>query len=106
LSYTAPLAGDLNWFARVDEVFIGSRYTDILNKSRTGDSWKTNVKLGIETDRYTVTLFVDNLFQDRTAASLRYQSDSATDPFLFRLAALEALLPRRRQFGITGSYNF
>jgi hypothetical protein len=50
--------------------------------------------------------FVNNLFDDDTLEASRYQSDSATDPFFFQLAASEAVLPNRQQVGVTLTYRF
>jgi iron complex outermembrane receptor protein len=106
LTYKAPLTGDINWFFRADEIFLGSRWASILDKTKTGDMWKTNLKLGIENGRWNVTAFVDNLFNNKTLQSFQQQGDSALDPFTFRLVAYEVVLPRLRQFGVTASYSF
>jgi iron complex outermembrane receptor protein len=106
LSYRDTLTGDLGWFARVDQIFIGSKWESILNRAKTGDAWKTNVKLGVEAEQWTITLFADNLFNNKTLLSLSQQGDSALDPLTFRLAAYEAVLPRLRQFGVTANYRF
>ncbi len=106
LAYTDTLTGDINWFGRIDEVFIGSKWESILNKAKTGPSYKTNVKLGIENGQYNVTAYVDNLFNDKTISSLQQQGDSALDPLRFALAAYEAVLPKQRQFGVKASYKF
>jgi iron complex outermembrane receptor protein len=106
LAYSDVLSGDINWFVRADEVFIGNKWESILNKAKTGPSYKTNVKLGIENGQYMITGYVNNLFNDKTIPSLQQQGDSALDPVRFALAAYEAVLPRQRQFGIKASYNF
>ena len=65
-----------------------------------------NLKLGMDVGRLNVTAFANNLFDDRHVDSASYQSDSATDPFAFLPASDEIVLPRKRQVGVTMSYNF
>ena len=105
-TYTAALTDDLDWFVRADSLYSSSRWASILNLGKTGDELKINFKAGVENERYNVTFFVDNAFNDKTLSSLRAQGDSATDPFLFLLASYEASLPRLRQFGVTATVNF
>lgn len=105
-TYTDALTDDLDWFVRADGLFIGSKWASILNLGKTGDEVKVNFKAGIENERYNVTLFVDNAFNDKTLSSLTYQGDSASDPFLFLLGSYEAAMPKLRQFGVTATLNF
>ncbi|MEQ8735550.1 MAG: TonB-dependent receptor [Rhodospirillaceae bacterium] len=105
-TYTAALTNELDWFVRADGLYSSSRWASILNLGETGDEVKFNFKAGVENEKYNVTFFVDNAFNDKTLSSLRAQGDSASDPFLFLLAAYEASLPRLRQFGVTASINF
>jgi hypothetical protein len=50
--------------------------------------------------------FVNNLFDDDTLEASRYNSDSAADPFFFQLASSEAVLPHKRQVGVTATFRF
>ncbi|MEZ5457812.1 MAG: hypothetical protein R3E65_00375 [Steroidobacteraceae bacterium] len=55
---------------------------------------------------WEVIAFVNNLFDDDTLEASRYQSDSAADPFFFQLASSEAVLPKKRHFGVTATVRF
>ena len=93
-------AGDLAWFGRVEGNYVGSRYASVLNIGETGASYKVNLRFGIENKQYSVTAFVENLFQDKTFESLRQNADCATTGAC-STQGYEAVLPHRRQFGIT-----
>lgn len=99
-TYKAALGyGDLDWFARVEGIHVGSRYASTLNLAETGASFDLNLRFGIENERYSAQFFVTNLTQDDTFESARSNADCATNASCtFR--ANEVVLPRRRQFGL------
>ena len=104
--YTAQLGGsDLDWFLRGEGVYVGSRYASSLNLAETGDSFDLNLRAGLENERYTVVLFVQNLFDDDTFESLRRNGDCATTASCAN-TAFEAVLPRKRQYGLTLQVRF
>ena len=104
--YLAPLTNDLDLFARADLLFEGSQYASILNTAKTGDSYQVNLRAGVQQDTWRLTAYVENLFDDDTVERLSYQGDSALDPARFAVAAYEAGLPKKRQFGVTASLEF
>jgi hypothetical protein len=67
---------------------------------------RTNVRVGMRSDKWDASLFINNLFDDDTLEASRYNSDSAADPFFFQLAASEAVLANKRQIGVSASYRF
>ncbi len=97
--------GGLNWFARAEGIYVGSRFASSLNLAETGDSFDLNLRVGVQNDRYSATLFVDNLTQDDTFESLRSNADCATNAAC-PTRALEVVLPRRRQVGLNLTVNF
>jgi iron complex outermembrane recepter protein len=103
--YDGSLGKSASWFARAEGIFVGSRFADTLNLTDTGASFDLNLRLGIQTERYGVTFFVTNLFQDSTFESLRSNADCATSTAC-AARAFEVMLPNRRQFGITLRANF
>lgn len=105
-TYVAPFGGDREWFARTDFVYVGSRYADATNFAETGDSFDVNVRAGVRWGAVEVAAFVDNAFDDETVESLRMQGDTGLDPFTFNRRAYEAVLPKRRQFGVAASVRF
>jgi hypothetical protein len=46
------------------------------------------------------------VLDDDTLESSRFQGDSAADPFSFQLASSEAVMPNKRQFGVTATFRF
>ena len=104
--YDAPLADSRSWFARTDVTYIGKRYDSIANFAWVPEQVRANLRAGLRSDAWEFTAYVNNVFDDDTLEASRYQSDSATDPFLFQLASSEAVLPNKRQFGVTASFRF
>jgi iron complex outermembrane receptor protein len=97
--------GDAGIFLRAEGIYVGSRYADTLNFTETGSSFDLNLRAGIETDRFTIGVFVDNLFNDMTFESVRSNADCATTAAC-SLRANEAVLPRKRQVGLVANANF
>lgn len=104
--YTAGLANtSWDWFARGEAIYVGTRYASTLNLAETGDSLDINVRFGLENERYSAVLFVENLFDDDTFESLRLNADCATSN-VCALSAYEAVLPKQRQVGLTLQARF
>lgn len=95
----------LEWFFRAEGNYVGSRYASALNLAETGSSFDLNLRLGVDGERYSAWLFVDNLTDDDTFESLRSNADCATNAAC-PTRALEAVLPRQRQVGVSVSVNF
>lgn len=95
-----------SWFVRTDATYIGKRYDTIANLAWVPAQVRANLRAGIKGEKWEVDAFVNNLFDDDTLEASRYNSDSAADPFFFQLVASEAVLPNRRQFGVTATFRF
>jgi iron complex outermembrane receptor protein len=93
-------SSDTEYFLRGEAIYVGSRFASTLNLTETGDSLDINLRAGIDTDNFGVSVFVENLLQDKTFESVRSNADCATDPNC-GLSAYEAVLPKKRQIGIT-----
>lgn len=106
LQYEDEMSGDREWYARSDLTYIGKRYDSIVNFAYVPVQVRVNARVGMRTDKWEASLFINNLFDDDTLEASRYNSDSAADPFFFQLAASEAVLANKRQVGITASYRF
>jgi len=104
--YSGELSDARSWYARADLTYIGKRYDSIANFAYVPGQFRTNLRAGLTGDRWEVVAFVNNLFDDDTLEASRYNSDSAADPFFFQLAASEAVLPNKRQFGVTATFRF
>ncbi|HEY6643351.1 TonB-dependent receptor [Povalibacter sp.] len=106
LQYRAAFNASLDWRARADGIYVGSRYDSLLNMAETGESFDLNVSIGLEAEKWTASLRVRNLLDDDTLESISYQGDAAGDPLGFRLYSAQAALPFRRQIGMDVSYRF
>ncbi|WOK35471.1 TonB-dependent receptor [Sphingomonas sp. C3-2] len=102
-SHTTPVDDDWNVVARADLSYMGKRYTDESNLAWMGDYALVNARLSAESERLRISLFVDNLFNQKGFSSAqRYRDMTAGGiPFAF---AYTLLIPRR--IGITTSLNF
>lgn len=105
-NYEAPLAGERTWFLRGDVTYRDRMWDSIANLAYVPSQTRVNLRGGLRAENWDLSLYVNNLFDDDTLESSRYNSDSATDPSLFQLSASEAALPNKRQAGITVSYRF
>ncbi|MGD9598322.1 MAG: TonB-dependent receptor [Steroidobacteraceae bacterium] len=108
--------GTLNW--RADYSFEASRYAQVHNLAETGDSNVVNMRLGIERDAWTATLWANNLMDDKSAIDIM----RTVDPALFVVVPVQpplpgtvsatnardfaVTLPDRRMYGLTLTYRF
>lgn len=103
-AYNAPISDSWNFKAKLDGIYASSRYAQVHNLQETGDSFKVNLRAGVENDSYEVTLWAKNLLDDDTAGNIfRY-----VDPgdFRFFSRAHMVFLPRGRQVGLTAKVKF
>jgi iron complex outermembrane receptor protein len=104
--YTGSLDGSsMDWFIRGEGIYVGSRYASSLNLAETGSSFDVNLRAGVQNERYAVTAFVENVFDDDTFESIRSNADCATSTAC-ALSAYEVVLPRERSYGVTLQVNF
>ena len=104
--YDATISDDRNWYVRTDLTYIGKRYDTIANFAYVPGQFRTNLRAGLRSGQWELVAFVNNLFDDDTLEASRGQSDSAADPFLFQLLSSEAVLPKKRHFGVTATVRF
>jgi iron complex outermembrane receptor protein len=104
--YDTALNDSRNLYVRTDVTYIGKRYDSIADFAWVPPQVRANLRGGVRTDKWDVSLWVNNLFDDDTLEASRYNSDSAADPFFFQLAASEAVLPHKRQIGVTATMRF
>jgi outer membrane receptor protein involved in Fe transport len=69
-AYTHPL-GNADLFARIDARWVGKEYSDLNNSTSLtfGDYSTVNIRTGINWDRYSATLFLDNVTNDDSKTS-------------------------------------
>jgi iron complex outermembrane recepter protein len=105
-NYEAPMSADRSWFVRSDLTYRDRMWDSIANLAYVPTQIRVDLRGGLRAENWDLTVFVKNLLNDKTLESSRYNSDSATDPFFFQLAASEAVLPNKRQGGVTLTYRF
>ncbi|MEZ5500056.1 MAG: TonB-dependent receptor [Steroidobacteraceae bacterium] len=108
-----PVNASVNGFLRLDYAYTSKKYSQIFNLAHTGDQNLLNLKLGFETDKWNITLWGDNLTDDRTPSTvirfvdfknvLPIGTSQRTSAFV---RGFQYPLADKRQFGITASYKF
>jgi len=112
--YKADLGNDMSWVSELSVQAQSKRYADDDQRSYLQGYWSADVRTGIETDTYSVTAYVDNVFNDDTIKAGLANTDFpnlgaivSPGPFTLILPSnFTANLPDRRQFGVRASYKF
>jgi outer membrane receptor protein involved in Fe transport len=112
----APLSDRLEFVARTDLSFESKRYVQVDNLNWASDSTNVNLNLALEANRWSLSAWARNLFDDRTPLVVTRLLDfnrlltrrnpltGANQTTFFRDFAVSA--PRKRQFGVTLQYKF
>lgn len=106
--YTKPLADDMRLVLGGDVTYEGSKFAQVHNLIETGARTYLGARVGVETDRWAVTLWGKNLTNDDTPLDiLRYvDSRGTTAATALTTRAFALTLPRPRQVGISANYKF
>lgn len=112
--FNTPITSDVTFFMRADVGYTERKYDQIYNLAYTGDQYLANLRVGIETDTWTLTAFADNLFDDRTPSTvIRYVDQlnipaptTGTTAGTGTLRGFQYPLADKRRFGVTGKYKF
>ena len=115
LSYRRQLRGDMEWYARGDVLYTGRQWVGAPNQGKIPAHTYVNLRFGIDSERYTVELWSDNLLDDDAPlAAFREVFFANALPgggaggffdtlFPFRFGVSH---PRRRQVGVTARVRF
>jgi iron complex outermembrane recepter protein len=98
-----PLSGDWRMTGRVDISYTGPAFNNLANTIEYGKRTLTNVRLGFDNGTYAVSLFANNLLNEK------YVQNSINQPrigFPFTLVIPEIYLGETRRVGVTASYKF
>ena len=102
ISFNMPAARGGEWFGRLDSVYQDSTYAWVHNLAETPASVRSNIRGGWRNDRYSVSLWVENLTdEDSVVAARRFTSGLTTPGSGFKVH-----LPNPREFGITFQARF
>ncbi len=93
---------DGEWFARWDAWYQSSTWNWVINLAKTDNALLHNLRGGWRNDRYGITLWVENLFDDDSVLS----SQRTTGSFLTGTLGYQLTLPEPRTFGVTLSASF
>ncbi|MGP1353870.1 MAG: TonB-dependent receptor [Parasphingopyxis sp.] len=66
--YQGGAMGDWDWYGRVEALYQSSQYSTSANLAETGDQTKVNLRIGLQNERYELSAWVRNVFNDRTPA--------------------------------------
>jgi iron complex outermembrane recepter protein len=94
VDYNRPI-GSSNWevFAGGNVSLISSSFAQVDNLAKTGGSVVTDVRLGVQNDRYKVQFYVKNLFDEDAVAQIIRYADANND---LRRNFIAGLRPGRR----------
>lgn len=117
-----PLGDTYKGFVRADTSYTDRKYDQIYQLAHTGDQILTNLSVGLENDHWNVSLFVNNVTDDRTPSTVTRYVDQLNlnvpqyvnaNPAQNNVAGSTTLerafffpLPPKRQVGLTASYRF
>jgi outer membrane receptor protein involved in Fe transport len=114
-TYRGAVGTDLGWFLSADVTYEGSKWAQLDNLIETGAATRVGLRLGLEAERWNVTLWGKNIFDDATPTDiLRYIDTQGLTAAQFTSPQFGSItprgfaltLPRRRQFGVTAAYRF
>lgn len=98
-----PVSDDWAIKARVDVNYTGPAFNNLINTISFGERTLVNARLALESDRYSIALWANNLLDEI------YVQNSINQPragFPSAFSIPEAYLGERRRFGITAGVKF
>jgi outer membrane receptor protein involved in Fe transport len=112
--YKADMGNDMSWVSEVSVQAQSKRYADDDERSYLPGFWSADVRTGFETPSWSITGYVDNVFDDDTIKAGLANTDFpnlgaiiSPGPFTLILPSnFTANLPDKRQFGLRASYKF
>lgn len=107
VQYTTELANVGEWYVRGDWSYKSGLYATPANIVRTPDTHFFNARTGIETDNFTISAFVNNIFNSKTPISIDYGTVPAPGfPYSSYSSRILLGLPDLRTFGLEAKYKF
>lgn len=110
VTWRDDFTADVEWVFRNDFSYQSRKYGEIANYSWVGGRYLWNAHFGLESDRWTLTFYGNNLLDDLTPSAIFRFADSSVTRFAANPGAskrgFDIPLPRGREFGVTAQYNF
>jgi iron complex outermembrane receptor protein len=93
---------DGEWFGRWDAWYQSEAYTWTVNLAKSEAAWMHNLRGGWRNDKYSVTVWVENLLDDDPVLS----AERTTGSFLTGALGYHLTLPEPRTYGVTFTAHF
>ncbi|MCB1623285.1 MAG: TonB-dependent receptor [Pseudomonadales bacterium] len=103
VSYTMSLPNDWDGTLRLDESYMGKRYSDEVNLAYADSFWRTNVRATAAKGPFTGTLYVENLTDDDGLLMVTRFRDITVPGNNFSFPYLRS---EGRKFGLTLRYKY
>ena len=100
--YSDYLAGNFDWFSRVDYTHRGSYFGEYANISKNSPADIVNLRIGMRNEAFSLEAYATNLLQD-TSPQIALGTD------LFTVASTAEVrygLATKRKLGLRATYNF
>jgi outer membrane receptor protein involved in Fe transport len=101
--------GNMDLVLRGDLLFKSKMYADVANLTYIPSTMRVNLRLGLRTEAWEITGYVNDLFDEETTSG----AGTGTSSITYRPAGTSALqralslaVPRGREFGLKGVYRF
>lgn len=117
-----PVGSNLQGYVRADASYTDKKYDQVFNLAHTGSQTLVNLTLGVDSERWSGSLFVKNLTDDRTPSSVtryvdqmnlnvpQYVNSNPAQNNVPGSTTLERAffypLARKRQIGMNVTYKF
>jgi len=101
-TYTHPLQSGMELYGRAEYLYRGSFFATEANLAKSGSSNRINLRIGLQSDSWSVEGFVTNLTNDDTVLSIERQPD----PVNPGRQTIAFALPELRHYGLRVKYNF
>ncbi len=102
INYSRPAFGDWNFTGRLDASYRAKQYHDFLNVQYSPARTLANLRFGLESESYDVTLWMENLTNEDSIESTQ---TFASDLNSRNLVTTAVNIPQRR-YGLTARYRF
>ncbi|WP_405240722.1 TonB-dependent receptor [Lentisalinibacter orientalis] len=104
--YVDQLSNDWMWYSRVDAIYLGSAWSEVLNLAEKPESWTVNLRAGIESDVWRLEGFIRNAFDDRTIQTAARSADFTKGNFDITDFVVNVTPAAPRQVGVRLSRRF
>lgn len=75
-TYSRPLSGSINGFARIDYLYTGRQYESEANLAWIKPSHRANLRFGVEDGQLSFELFGENIFNNKIPTAIAYNPDT------------------------------